>query len=185
MQPTDEAVLLERAQGNDQAAIGELYDRYSAKIYSYILYRVGDAALAEDLTTSVFVKVLDAIKGQRTWQLSFSGWLYRIAHNAVIDHYRRAKKRETLPLDERLVATGEDPVSQAEKSIEFEAVSQAMQGLTEEQQTVIQLKFFEGLSNLEVARVLGKTEGAIKSLQFRALGALRRSIEPQVRGQHV
>ena len=185
MQPTDEAALLERAQRNEQAAIGELYDRYSAKIYSYILYRVGDTALAEDLTTSVFIKVLDAIRSQRSWQLSFSGWLYRIAHNAVIDHYRRAQKRETLPLDERLVATGEDPVSRAEKSIQYEAVCAAMHELTEEQQAVIQLKFFEGLSNLEVARALGKTEGAIKSLQFRALGALRRRMEPQVRGQHV
>lgn len=184
MQCTDEAVLLTRAQSNDQEALGALYDRYSGKIYAYILYRVGDSFVAEDLTASVFIKVLGAIQSDRSWQLSFSGWLYRIAHNAVIDHFRRNKKRESLPLDEQLVAADDDPVSSAEQSLAYEAMRGALAELTEDQQTVIQLKFYEGLSNLEVARILGKTEGAIKSLQFRALGALRRTIEDQAGGQH-
>ena len=184
MQCLDESSLFERARCNDPVALGQLYDRYAGKIYSYILYRVGNEGLAEDLTTSVFVKMLNAIRADKSWQLSFSGWLYRIAHNAVIDHFRRSKKRDTLPLDERLVAADDDPVTSVERTMEFEAVRDAMVCLTDDQQAVVQLKFFEGLSNLEVAKVMGKTEGAIKSLQFRALGALRRSMESDAGRQH-
>ena len=181
MPPSDEKALLERARSNDSRALGELYDRYSGKIYTYILYRVGDESLAEDLTANVFIKVLGAIQSSRAWDLSFSGWLYRIAHNAVVDDFRRRKNRIALPLDERLVATQDDPVATAEGRIALESVKGAMVFLTEEQRTVVELKFFEQLSNLEVARVMGKTEGAIKSLQYRALAALRRQIAGSAR----
>jgi len=180
MQPGDEQGLLARAKAFDQAALSELYDQYSAKIYSYIYYRVGDDKLAEDLTTSVFIKMLDAIKSSKAWQQSFSGWLYRIAHNAVVDHFRRNKYGPHLQLDERLVAQGDDPVTTVEQSISSEFVKSALHHLTDEQQTVIELKFFQELSNLEVAGIMGKTEGAIKSLQYRALAALRRHLNVEV-----
>lgn len=177
MSANDEQALLDRARDRDRQALGELYDRYSGKIYSYVLYHVGDENLAEDLTANVFIKVLGAIDSSRAWDLSFSGWLYRIAHNAVVDNFRRRKNRTTLPLDERLVAIDDDPVSTAEGNIAFESIKSAMVYLTDEQRTVVELKFFEQLSNLEVAGVMGKTEGAIKSLQYRALAALRRHID--------
>ena len=177
MSANDEKALLERARDRDRQALGELYDRYSRKIYSYVLYHVGDENLAEDLTASVFIKVLGAIDSSKAWDLSFSGWLYRIAHNAVVDNFRRRKNQTTLPLDEGLVAVGDDPVSTAEGHIAFESVKAALVYLTDEQRTVVQLKFFEQLTNLEVAGVMGKTEGAIKSLQYRALASLRRHID--------
>ncbi len=122
MQATDERLLLERAGACDEAALSELYDRYAGKIYSYIFYRVGDPDLAEDLTASVFIKVLDALQSSKGWQSSFSGWLYRIAHNAVVDYFRRQEKEKVLPLDERIVAAFDDPVAAAERSLSAEAI---------------------------------------------------------------
>ncbi|MBM3190182.1 MAG: sigma-70 family RNA polymerase sigma factor [Chloroflexi bacterium] len=179
---TEEQVLLERAQRYDPEALGEIYDRYAPKIFSYILYHVGDQGLAEDLTANVFTKMLDAIRSSKGWQFSFSGWLYRIAHNAVIDNYRRSRNLESLPLNERLVSARDDPVSSVERVLAAESVREAMVCLTDEQQMVIELKFFEGLTNLEVARLMGKTEGAIKSLQYRALGALRHQLQDRLGG---
>lgn len=177
MQPSDESTLLERARSYDSAALGELYDRYAGRIYTYVYSHVGNEELAEDLTAEVFVKVLDAIKADKIWQLSFSGWLYRIAHNAIVDYYRRNDPQRGLPLDERIVAASDDPVTTVEGMIKNQAVGAALSRLTHEQKSVIELKFFEGFSNLEVAAIMGKTEGAIKSLQFRALAALRRVLE--------
>ncbi len=177
MQATEERLLLERAGACDEAALGELYDRYAGKIYNYIFYRVGDPDLAEDLTASVFIKVLDALKSSKGWQSSFSGWLYRIAHNAVVDHFRRQEQEKVLPLDEQIVAAFDDPVAAAERALSAEAIRAALNTLTEEQQQVVIYKFIEGLSNLQVAEIMGKTEGAIKSLQYRALAALRRHLE--------
>ena len=179
----EEQMLLDRAQQYDADALGQLYDRYAPKIYSYVLYHVGDQSLAEDLTANVFSKMLDAVKSSKGWQSSFSGWLYRIAHNAVVDNFRRSKNQDTLPLNERLVSAREDPVSAVERSLASESVRDAMMHLTDDQQLVVELKFFGGLSNLEVAQMMGKTEGAIKSLQYRALGALRRLLEDSVGGE--
>jgi RNA polymerase sigma-70 factor, ECF subfamily len=173
----DESELLEKAREYDVGALGVIYDRYAGRIYSYILHQVGDEALAEDLTANVFTRVLGAIRTSRAWQQSFTSWLYRIAHNLVVDHYRRKRPIQDVPLDERLVAARENPVATVEQMLSQEEVKLAMASLTLEQRTVLALKFFEGLSNLEVARVMGKTEGAIKSLQYRALGALRRQLE--------
>jgi RNA polymerase sigma-70 factor, ECF subfamily len=177
MQSGDESTLLERAKEYDAAALGDLYGRYASKIHTYIYCHVGNEDLAADLTANVFIKMLDAIKSSKMWQLSFSGWLYRIAHNAIVDHYRRNEPQKSLPLDERLPSTTDDPVATVESIISNDAVRVALAHLTDEQQLVIELKFFEGLSNLEVAGIMGKTEGAIKSLQFRALAALRRCLE--------
>ena len=177
MQSDGEKELLARAKEYDREALAELYDRYAGKIYSYVLRRVSGERLAEDITASVFTKMLDAIESSNAWNRSFSSWLYRIAHNAVIDYYRRKDKRNTLPLDERLVASDENPVAVVEEDITMETVQSAMNYLTEAQRSVIELKFFEGLTNLEVANILDKTEGAIKSLQHRALASLRRHLE--------
>ncbi len=174
---SDEQTLLEKAQAYDAAALGELYDRYASRIYTYILYQVGDEGLAEDLAANVFCKMLDAIQASKSWQQSFASWLYRIAHNIVVDHFRRLRHGQDLPLDEWLVASDFDPVSSVERRLSQETIRLAMQRLTSDQRAVIALKFFEGFSNLETARVMGKTEGAIKSLQYRALGALRRELE--------
>jgi len=174
---SDDRFLLERAQAYDPVALGEIYDRYAPRIYNYVYYRLGDAELAEDLTASVFLKMLEAIQSAKAWRVSFSGWLYRIAHNMVVDHFRRRLKERELPLDERLVAADDNPERAAEAALTSERLREAVNRLTYDQAQVIILKFVEGMSNAEVAQILGKTEGAIKSLQYRALAALRRQLE--------
>jgi RNA polymerase sigma-70 factor, ECF subfamily len=171
--------LLERVQEYDPSALGEIYDQYASRIYNYIYYRLGDPHLAEDLTGTVFTKMLEAIQTSKSWNVSFSGWLYRIAHNLVVDYFRRQQQDRGAPLDERLVASDQDPVKTVERRLENARLREALSQLTEEQEQVVSLKFVEGLSNLEVARVMGKTEGAIKSLQFRALASLRRILEAE------
>jgi RNA polymerase sigma-70 factor (ECF subfamily) len=171
---TDDWALLEKAREYDQASLGILYDRYSLRIYNYIYRRVGDAHLAEDLTAGVFTKMLEAIRSAKLWRTSFSGWLYRIAHNIVVDHYRSWRKDGDLPLEERLVTLQGDPVKSLDRSLTQSNVRLAIEQLTTEQSHVISLKFLEGMSNTEIAEIMGKTEGAIKSLQHRALDTLRR-----------
>ena len=124
----------------DTQALGEIYDRYSGRIYSYILYQVKDDALAEDLTANVFSRMLRAIKTSKSWNTSFTSWLYRIAHNMVIDYYRRNKRGDDLPLDERLVAAKDNPMASVEQMLTNEDVEQAMAELTLDQRTVIALK---------------------------------------------
>ena len=172
----DEKGLLEKALDCDVIALGKLYDRYASRIFAYICYRVGDETLAEDLTANVFIKMIKAIRASRGWKTSFSAWLYRIAHNIVVDHFRRMDRVQDLPLDERLVAARGSPHEATERTLGVESIGRALGHLTEDQQLVIVHKFFEGYSNREVARMMGKTEGAIKSLQYRALASLRRHL---------
>jgi RNA polymerase sigma-70 factor (ECF subfamily) len=178
--PLTEAVLRERAINLDPLALAEIYDTYSSKIYTYIYHRTGDAALAEDLAGDVFVRMLEAIRSDRAWQTSLQGWLYRIAHNLVVDHFRRASNRDGgVELDERWMAS-EKPSHSFEGLFSSNQLRIGMRFLTDEQQQVIALKFAEGLSNAEIAEIMGKTEGAIKALQHRGLSALRRIIGSQL-----
>jgi RNA polymerase sigma-70 factor (ECF subfamily) len=171
----NEAALRERAAALEPAALSEIYDAFSGKIYSYIYHRTGDSTLAEDLTGDVFVRMIEAIQADRTWTSSLQGWLYRIAHNLVVDHFRRQTKRDGPELEERWMAA-ENPTNSFEGLFYSNQLRTAMRFLTEEQQQVIVLKFAEDLSNAEVADIMGKTEGAIKALQHRGLAALRRVV---------
>ena len=173
----DEKRLLERAGEYDPVALGRIYDQYSVKIYNYIYYRIGDVHVAEDLTAEVFLKVLEAVKASAGWKISLSGWLYRIAHNLVVDYFRRRHKRESLPLDERLMVAPDNSAPSLERIFTQQRLRAAISRLTEDQQQVIILKFVEEMSNAEVAEILGKTEGAVKALQHRALVALRQILQ--------
>ena len=175
----DDASLLGRVQDYDSAALAEIYDRYAGRIYNYIYYHLGDEALAEDLTGTVFTKMLEAIRSSKSWNASFSGWLYRIAHNLVVDHVRHAQQSRAPVSVPAVTSADQDPAQLVEHRIEEERLRHALQQLTADQAQVIVLKFAEGLSNAEVARIMGKTEGAIKSLQFRAVAALRRILEAE------
>jgi RNA polymerase sigma-70 factor (ECF subfamily) len=174
--------LLERAKSYDVNALAEIYDHYEARIYSYIYHRVGSQPVAQDLTSQVFLRVLEAIQHQRAWQSSFSGWLYRIAHNLVIDHYRRRDRNAVAPLDDlsMLPSHSEGPEQSAERALNAETLRNAINRLTEEQAQVVTLRFLEGLSITEVAEMMGKTEGSIKAMQYRAVSSLRRLLEFQV-----
>lgn len=179
MRTADDASLLERVQDYDPAALAEIYDRYAGRIYHYIYYRLGDEALAEDLTGTVFARMLEAIRASKSWNTSFSGWLYRIAHNLVVDHVRRAQQSPPAGHGAAVTVADQDPARLVERRIEEERLRQALHRLTYDQAQVIVLKFAEGLPNAEIARIMGKTEGAVKSLQFRAVAALRRMLEAE------
>jgi len=174
-----EKVLLEGAASFDERALGELYDRYEARIYSYIYRRTGNESLAEDLTAQVFLKMLEAIRSDKGWHSSFSGWLYRIAHNAVIDYYRQRDRQQQVSLEDTLTTTASDhnPVVMAEVSLDAQRLRTAIGRLTEEQSEVITLRFLEGYSISEVAEMLDKTEGSIKALQYRAVTTLRQLLQ--------
>ncbi len=178
-----EEQLLALASSFNETALGELYDRYESKIYSYIYRRTNSPALAEDLTAQVFLKMLEAIQNDKGWHSSFSGWLYRIAHNLVIDHYRRRDRRQYVSIDDAPVipATGYDPVEAAELTLDSERLQAAIRRLTEEQAMVISLRFLEGYSINEVAVMMDKTDGAIKALQYRAVSTLRELLERELR----
>lgn len=163
----------------DQAELAEIYDAFYERIYTYIYHRLGDPNLAEDMAGEVFLRMLESVRGDRAWRNSLTGWLYRIAHNLVIDHYRRRGRRDEMGLDERLVSddrTGA-PKASLEHLMTHQQLRAALFHLTDEQQEVVILKFSEDLSNNEIADVMGKTEGAVKALQHRALTTLRRVLE--------
>lgn len=171
----DERELIRRAQEYDPGAFAEIYERYYQRIYNYIYYRVSDNATTEDICSEVFIRALEAIDSFTFQGVPFSAWLYRIASNLVIDHYRRQPQQPDVPLDEsRPLVLDENPDPNLEQHFNQQQLRQALKGLTSDQQQVVILKFVDGLSNSEVAQILGKTEGAVKSLQHRALASLGR-----------
>jgi len=175
----DERELIGRAKEYDPVAFAQIYERYYQSIYNYVYYRVGDSSLAEDLTAEVFLKALEGIETFTFRGVPFSAWLYRIANNLVADHFRHQPQQPDLSLEEELIAAEGEPSEALERGLTQQQLAQALRGLTEEQRQVIILKFVEGLSNTEVAQVLGKTEGAVKGLQHRALARLGRILSRQ------
>jgi RNA polymerase sigma-70 factor, ECF subfamily len=177
-QPEDEQELLALARTNDKQAIGALYDRYATHIYGYLYRRIGDAQVAEDLTGDVFVKVLEAIRSQRVWRLSFQGWLYRIAHNVAVDWFRSRESAVREPLDGlELAADTPEPGAQVAALWSHQDLYRALLALPEAQQQVLVLRFGEGLKTREVAGILGKSVGAVEALQHRALSALKEQLD--------
>ena len=169
--------LVERAQKGDRAALEELYLLHFDRIYSYLHMSVGNRHDAEDLTTQTFLKMLEAI-GRFRWQAApFSAWLFRIAHNLAMDHFRA--NRRWQPEEEVPEPVGSEEVSaeeQAMQSIGRQSMLELIDDLSHEQQQVLTLKFVFNFPNGDVATILGKTEGAIKSLQHRALVSLQKQM---------
>jgi RNA polymerase sigma-70 factor (ECF subfamily) len=173
----EEARLIQRAKKGDSAAFAEIYDRHQPAIYRYIFYRVSDQATAEDLTGEVFVRLVERI-GRFTYRgRPLLAWLYTIARNLVTDHHRRTGQSSVIPLEERLIADTLDQEETVVQRLTQQRLVRAIAHLTEDQRQVILLKFFEGLDNEATACTMGKSVGAIKALQHRALIALRRVLE--------
>jgi len=173
-----EQALVRRAASGDAEAFGDLYARHLDEIYRYIFYRVGSEKLAEDLTEQVFLSAWEAIDGYEQRGHPFSAWLYRIAHNAVVDHYRTRK--EERPLEAvafRLADESLGPEETLLKKTEVSRLLNALRELSDEKQDLILLRFVEGLSHSEVAEILGKSEGACRVMQHRALGSLSEILE--------
>lgn len=170
---TTEAELVTLAIAGDAEAFGDLYERYLTPIFQYIYYRVSNHAEAEDLTEIVFLKAWEALPGYRLGKAPFQAWLYRIAHNIVIDHYRTRK--EQVAIDEQPLAAGEAylPESQAIELEQSNRLLAAVAQLDEAYQEVLTLRFLNELSHAEVAEIMDRSEGAVRVLQHRALNALR------------
>lgn len=170
----DEQDLVHRAQNGDKEAFTELYETYFGKLYRYVVARIGNRAEAEDMTQQVFVKAYKSISSYRWRGVPFSAWLFRIAHNLVVDFFRKESKRPTVPLEESLVASNDNVQQVVERRLDVERVMAATRQLTVAQREVVSLRFAGGLAIAEVARVMGKSEGAVKALQHSAIAALRR-----------
>lgn len=172
MQKEESLVL--RAQKHDQEAFAQLYEEYFDKIYRYVTLKLGDEMEAEDVTQQVFLNTLQSISSFKWKGKPFSAWLFRIAHNQVVDHLRK-KKRATLPLSESLPSS-DNPQQITEHKLEIERLLSATKKLTEAQREVLSLRFSSELPIAEVAMVMGKSEGAVKALQHSAILALRRAL---------
>jgi RNA polymerase sigma-70 factor, ECF subfamily len=171
--------LVERAQQGDRSALEELYLIHFDRIYSYLHMSVGNRHDAEDLTTQTFLRMLESIRKFRWQAVPFSAWLFRIAHNLAMDHFRasrRVQPEEDVPEPEGVEADSAE--LEAMHSIGRQSLLELIDKLSEEQQQVLTLKFVFNFSNAEVATILGKTEGAVKSLQHRALVSLQKQIAP-------
>ncbi|MGE5673412.1 MAG: sigma-70 family RNA polymerase sigma factor [Mycobacterium leprae] len=172
MEAADEQWLVEEAK-RDPEAFGQLYDSYFGRVYSYVYRKTGDRQVAEDLTADTFMKALAHIKSYRYTGQPFVAWLYRIASNVVTDYYR--SHRITATLDEGLQIPSLDtsPEEAALMVDDQQAVARAIATLSPDQQDVVLLRFSGDLKLKEIAGVVGKTEGAVKALMFRALNGLR------------
>lgn len=177
----DEPGLIERAKRKEAGALTTLYEAHFTRIYRYISLRVSDKPEAEDLTQQVFLKVIQSIDSYNCRGLPFSSWLFRIAHNQVIDHVRRRTRApqstdDVFELDQK----GQTLEEKAEEKLMMETVKAGMKRLTPLQQEVISLRFAGGLSIIETAATMGKNEGAVKALQHSALDSLRRILGVQL-----
>ncbi len=170
--------LVERGQQGDRDALEDLYLIHFDRIYSYLHMSVGNRHDAEDLTTQTFLKMLESIGKFRFQAAPFSAWLFRIAHNLAMDHFRAARRWQ--PEEEVPEPPGQEGMSAEEEalhSIGRASMLELIEDLSHEQQQVLTLKFVFNFGNAEVATILGKTEGAVKSLQHRALVSLQKQLQ--------
>jgi RNA polymerase sigma-70 factor (ECF subfamily) len=174
----DESGLIERAK-TDPEAFGILYERYVNKVYSYIYYRVGNHHDAEDLTARTFHRALDHIDHYVQRGAPFSAWLYRIAHNLVANWHRDHSRRKVVSLEDVNLSPPlrEGPQHLAEQKEEENELLSAVRQLPADRQQLLVLKFVEEMSNIQIGLVMGRSEGAIKSLYHRTLLSLREMLE--------
>lgn len=181
----DESLLIEQAK-SDPGAFGLLYENYLQKIYNYVYYRTGNHHDAEDLTAKTFQRAMKHISRYEQRGVPFSAWLYRIAHNVVANWHRDQSRRKVVALDELVLYQRwqQSPEGLVEENEEKRELLKAIRRLPADRQQLLILKFVEGMSNEATGQIMGRSEGAIKSLYHRTLLALRKEIVPQSqRGQ--
>jgi RNA polymerase sigma-70 factor (ECF subfamily) len=175
----NEAEILELALQGDKDAFGVLYERYVERIYNYVYYRTGNVHEAEDLTARVFYRALHHIRNYTDRGVPFSAWLYRIAHNLIANWHRDRSRHQEIPLSDAptLHYKGAAPETSVVQTQEQEALLRIIRHLPSERQHLLILKFVEHLSNAEIGAIMGRSEGAVKSLYHRTLLALREHLE--------
>lgn len=173
-QDPPDSILLQRAAKGDAQAFGDLYTRYMEEIQRYIFFRVANRLDAEDLTETVFIKAWEALTASPAAEINnLRGWLYRIAHNQVIDHYRANRATSALPPDQALKDESPSPEAKSLGMDDQRRLAASIQQLEASQQQVIICRFINGLSHAETAQVLNIKEGHVRVLQFRALQRLK------------
>jgi len=176
MDLSDEEILA-RASAGDRDAFGMLYERYVERIFNYVYYRTGNVNDAEDLTARVFQRAMNHIVNYTDRGVPFSAWLYRIAHNLVANWHRDRSRRQEIPIsDAPLVAKGDAPEASLVHTEQQESLLRLIRSLPAERQTLLILKFVEHYSNAEIGAIMGRSEGAVKSLYHRTLLALREQV---------
>jgi RNA polymerase sigma-70 factor (ECF subfamily) len=170
--------VLKSASDGDREAFGQLYERYVDRIFNYVYYRTGNLHDAEDLTARVFQRAMNHIHNYTDRGVPFSAWLYRIAHNLVANWHRDRSRRQEIPLNDLpvLPSKGEHPETTLVHSEEQEDLLRLIRRLPPDRQHLLILKFLENLSNAEIGQIMGRSEGAVKSLYHRTLLALRDQI---------
>ncbi len=176
----DDAELLRRAYELDTDALAAIHDTYYQPLYRYISFRVGDRDTCEDLVSEVFTRLLSTLRQRKSLPGNLRGWLFGVAANVVSDYFRHSYRSQQTTLDEHIMSRDPLPSEIAEQMVTNEELRQAIRKLTPDQQHVLALRFGQNLSLQEVARILGKTEGAVKQLQARAIAALARQMTPGV-----
>ena len=169
-----EEEVVSRAIKGDEGAFAQLYEEHLDKIYRYVYLRLGNRTEAEDLTQEIFVRALEAIGSYKWRNVPFTSWLFRIAHNQVIDYCRKESRCEKQYWDENIRIDEPNPEAIAEHKLEAEELSENINKLSPAQREVISLRFGAGLSLAEAAKALGKSTGTVKALQYNAIVALRK-----------
>lgn len=157
----------------NESTLSSLYEEYYDKIARYAYLRIGNKDEAEDIAGEVFLKALKSLKSYKERGVPMQAWLFRIAHNLVVDYYRKMQKNITIPIDNIQIESGVNPVAKAEENAEMERVQKAMEQLTREQREVLRLRFFSELTSKEAGQVLNKSNGAVREMQRAAIEKLR------------
>ncbi len=175
--------LIERAQRGSAEAVGKLYEEHHQSIFRYLYYRSTDLQTAQDLTSEVFLKMVQALPGYHHRNIPFKAWLFQIARNLAIDHHRRDNTHPTSQIEEEMPAADNPPDQNVENCLDSIALKHALIRLNDEQRDVILMRFVEGMPIEQVAVTLHKSQDAVKGLQRRALSALRTNLAYQ-EGDH-
>ncbi len=177
----NEEDVLARASQGDKDAFGALYERYAERIFNYVYYRTGNQHDAEDLTARVFQRAMNHIRNYTDRGVPFSAWLYRIAHNLVANWHRDRSRKQEIAIDDLpvLPTKNDHPERNLVRSQEQDALLRMIRKLPPERQNLLILKFVEDMSNAEIGKIMGRSEGAVKSLYHRTLLALRDQMEDQ------
>ena len=177
--------LLSRARALDEAALEEIHDTYYGPIFRYVVYRVSDQQAAQDLTGEVFVRLLSALRDKSAPQKTLRGWLYGVASHVVNDYHRKQYRMDRVELHESLPSNSAGPAARVASNLRWQQVKAALPLLTDAQREVLALRFGQELPIREAARLMGKSEGAVKQLQARALAALSRHLRNEEDEQRV
>ena len=176
---SDAELVIKTIQGNKNA-FGDLYQRYLDPIYRYTYYRVADQSDAEDLTETIFLKAWNSLQKTNHPPKNVRAWIYRIAHNTIVDHYRTHKPTVPLAEHESLIETTQSPENIVRSDERSQLLAEAIQRLDPRLQQVVVCRFVNGLSHAETAAIMNLSEGHVRVLQHRALRQLRKSLSPEV-----